>query len=238
MQKKNLANVLGWTVAALAVVVAWDLSGIDMPMAELVGSDRGFALREHWLFASVLHSGARRLSWLIALVLCLGVGWPRGILRRLSTSQRAQLAITTLVAASAVSVVKSLSMTSCPWDLEVFGGWARYVSHWTTGSDGGSGHCFPAGHASAGFALLGGYLAFADGSPRVAQHWLLASLAAGFILGFAQQVRGAHFMSHTLWSGFICWCVALSIDFSFEIWRRRSVIAVPAGPAGPARSVE
>ncbi|MES2633766.1 MAG: phosphatase PAP2 family protein [Pseudomonadota bacterium] len=222
MQKENMGVVLKWTLGALALVLMWDVWGMDLALAELVGSNHGFPLREHWLFSSVLHNGARRLSWVIALALCIGVWWPFGILQRLSTSRRAQLAVTTLVAASAVSVVKSFSMTSCPWDLEVFGGVARYVSHWTAAPDGGSGHCFPAGHASAAFALVGGYFAFRDRFPRIALYWLLGSLAAGLVLGLAQQVRGAHFMSHTLWTAFICWCVAWVIDLVFGIWRRRS----------------
>ncbi|WP_048440752.1 phosphatase PAP2 family protein [Caenimonas sp. SL110] len=222
MQKEKLGAVLKWTFGALALVVMWDVWGLDLATAELVGSSHGFPLREHWLFSSVLHNGARRLSWAVALALCVGVWWPVGILRQLSTSRRAQLAVTTLVAASAVSLVKSFSMTSCPWDLEAFGGVARYVSHWMAAPDGGSGHCFPAGHASAGFALIGGYFAFADRSPRIARYWLIGALLAGLVLGLAQQVRGAHFMSHTLWTALICWCVALGIDQAFGLWRRRT----------------
>jgi len=30
-------------------------------------------------------------------------------------------------------------------------------------------------------------------------------LQAGFALGLAQQMRGAHFMSHTLWTAWLCW---------------------------------
>ena len=42
--------------------------------------------------------------------------------------------------------------------------------------------------------------------------WALAALAAGLLLGLGQQWRGAHFMSHTLWSGWLCWCLAWSLD--------------------------
>jgi hypothetical protein len=36
-------------------------------------------------------------------------------------------------------------------------------------------------------------------------------LAAGMIFGAAQQSRGAHFLSHDLWSASIVWIIALSI---------------------------
>jgi membrane-associated PAP2 superfamily phosphatase len=84
-------------------------------------------------------------------------------------------------------------------------GGVAWVSHWQwTHSDGGPGHCFPAGHASAGFAWLVGYFAWPQGS-AVARRWLIGALIAGLTLGVAQQLRGAHFMSHTLWTSWICW---------------------------------
>jgi membrane-associated PAP2 superfamily phosphatase len=32
-------------------------------------------------------------------------------------------------------------------------------------------------------------------------------MCIGFILGISQQMRGAHFMSHTLWTAWLCWTV-------------------------------
>ena len=34
---------------------------------------------------------------------------------------------------------------------------------------------------------------------------IVSALLAGLALGLAQQMRGAHFMSHTLWSAWLCW---------------------------------
>ncbi len=184
------------------------------------GDSRGFVLRNHWLLDAVLHDGARKLVWLLELALCVGVWWPWGPLHRIGPTARVQLAVTGLLAASAVSLVKSVSVTSCPWDLQVFGGIAQHLSHWQALPDGGPGRCFPAGHASAGFGFLGGYFAFRDSAPAVARFWLPGALGAGLVLGLAQQWRGAHFLSHTLWSGWLCWMVALGVDQAFRAWRR------------------
>lgn len=200
------------TVAGFLVLVALDATSLDMVLARLMGGPDGFALREHPLLTIVLHDGARRASWVFACALTLAVWWPVGPLRRLTLEQRVQLVLTTLVAAFAVAAMKRFSASSCPWDLSAFGGFARYASHWSGLPDGGSGHCFPAGHASTGFAFIGGYFVFRGASPWIARTWLLASIAAGLLLGVAQQLRGAHFMSHTLWTGFICWCIAFGMD--------------------------
>jgi membrane-associated PAP2 superfamily phosphatase len=200
------------TLGLVLVVLGWDAAGMDLPFARLAGSMKGFPWRENWLLSTVLHEGARRLSWLLALGLCLGVWWPVGILQQLPQRRRLQLATTTLVAALAVSLLKVGSHTSCPWELSDFGGIAHYASHWTLRPDGGTGRCFPAGHAASGFSFLGGYFAFRPIDRRIARRWLVAAVAGGLVLGLAQQWRGAHFMSHTLWTAAICWCVALAID--------------------------
>jgi membrane-associated PAP2 superfamily phosphatase len=95
-------------------------------------------------------------------------------------------------------------------------------------ADGGGGRCFPAGHASTGFAFLGGYFAFRHDVPKTARIWLIAALATGFVLGACQQLRGAHFMSHTLWTGWLSWMVALVSDPLFVPERRVSVAEVTA----------
>ena len=200
------------TVALLLVL--WDMSALDLPLARLSGGSSGFALREHWLLASVLHDGARRVGWALALLLCVAVWFPVGWLRRVAFHRRVQLALTTLVAVTAISTLKSFSRTSCPWSLAEFGGVAHYVPHWSNFfvADGGNGRCFPAGHASSGFSFFGGYFALRRDLPQLAVVWLIATVAVGMALGIAQQVRGAHFMSHTLWTGWICWCTAWAID--------------------------
>lgn len=205
-------HLAGAALLCLALL-AWDNTSLDMATAAWFGGPAGFPLKEHWLFTAVLHEGARAASWLFLLVLCLMVWWPVGAFRRIDIQRRLQVVVTTLLAVLAVSGLKSLSRTSCPWDLATFGRVAQHVSHWAWATtDGGSGRCFPAGHASAGFGFFGGYFAFAEREPRLAKAWFLAALAAGLLLGFAQQARGAHFMSHTLWTGWICWCIALGVD--------------------------
>lgn len=206
------------TAMALALLLAWDSTSLDMALAHFIGGPDGFALRDHWLLARVLHDDARLASKLLATALCLGVWWPLGPLRLLDLPHRLQLAATTLAAAFAVSALKAFSGSSCPWDLNDFGGVARYASHWSTLPDGGSGHCFPAGHASTGFAFIGGYFAFRQAAPRIARWWLAGSLVAGLLFGLVQQLRGAHFMSHVLWTGFVCWALALAIDSTAGRW--------------------
>jgi len=204
-----------WSLGSLLLLMLWDYSGLDLSLAHWFGSARGFPLQDHWLWRGLLHDDIRPLPWLLELGLLAAVVWPVGALRQLAPERRAQLALTTLLALLAISSIKLHSHTSCPWDLQQFGGVASHVSHWAWGvSDGGGGGCFPAGHASAGFAFLGGFFAFRHVLPATARRWLAGAMLAGFTLGLAQQVRGAHYMSHTLWTAWLCWATAALVDCS------------------------
>jgi len=230
MFRSMLARPLAWTILAFFLLLIWDATGLDLALARLAGTPTGFPWRDNGFLVHVMHEGARSLSWLLLISLFAAIRWPVGVLRRLRTRERAQLAFSVLTGVLVVSLVKHASATSCPWDLKAFGGVARYVSHWALGlRDGGPGGCFPAGHASAGFAYVGGWFALRRASPAAARAWLACALGAGLLLGLAQQLRGAHYMSHTLWTGWLCWTTGFAID---ALLRRTRVHRPDAAAAG------
>ncbi|PLC01812.1 PAP2 family protein [Variovorax sp. RO1] len=210
------------TLLALALLMTWDALGGDLPLARLAGTPMGFPWRDNPFLVHVMHEGAKNLSWLLLIGLFAAIRWPVGVLRRLPTAARVQLALSVLASVLAVSLLKHASDTSCPWDVKEFGGVAQYVSHWAWGvRDGGPGGCFPAGHASAAFAFLGGYFVLRHVAPRGAIVWLGTALVAGLVLGLAQQLRGAHYMSHTLWTAWVCWTVGFVIELAVTHRRKR-----------------
>ena len=214
-------RLLGWTVGSLLLLLAWDASGLDLAMARWFGTASGFPLESHWLWRGLLHDDMHWPPWLLELALLAAVFRPFGTLKQLALARRLQLALGTLVALLVISILKMHSHTSCPWDLREFGGVATHVSHWAWGMlDGGTGGCFPAGHASAGFAFLGGFFVFRQVLPRTAARWLAGALVVGLIFGLAQQVRGAHYMSHTLWTAWLCWSTAAVLDAVVSGWMR------------------
>ena len=52
---------------------------------------------------------------------------------------------------------------------------------------------------------------------RYAYGYWLAALILGFGFGWVQMMRGAHFLSHTLWSAWWVWLVELLV---FALWLR------------------
>ena len=209
---RDIGRDVRWLLAGLVAVVAWDAAGLDLAVSRLFADGHGFAWRDQWLFSTVLHDGARGLAWVVAAVLIVNVWQPLPFARGLDRIDRARWLGATLACVIVIPVLKQASLTSCPWSLAEFGGTAVAVSHWLPGRpDGGAGHCFPAGHPVAAFCFLPGYFVLRRTEPVVARRWLAATVAAGIVLGAAQLVRGAHFVSHSLWTGWLCWALGLAV---------------------------
>ena len=203
------------TGACIVLLLAWDWLGADLPVMQLLGDARGFPLRENWWLGTVLHGGLRNLSILAFIALTFAVWKPFGFLRRHTRGERLQMLIGVSVSLILVSALKHISLTSCPWDLQQFGGIARHVPHWLWSvPDGGPGQCFPSGHASSGFAYLAvavpGLLSATEEGRQRGRHILLIVLLLGFLCGIAQVLRGAHYPGHVMWTALLCWFAALA----------------------------
>jgi len=212
------------TLIALALLAAWEWSGLDLSISRLYGDASGFAWREAWLTAGLGHQGGRSLAWLIFIALIIDAIRPwiarpgQSALPSPARSERRFWLLVTLACLIAIPSLKQVSQTSCPWDLQEFGGSAPYVPHWLLGvRDGGGGHCFPSGHAIAAFAFFSQFFLWRQERPAIARLWLAGVLVFGTLFGWAQLARGAHYVSHTLWSAWICWTICVAA----AAWRAR-----------------
>lgn len=206
-------------LVALPLLLAWDYAGLDLRVAELFGTAHGFAWRDHWLTAGLMHGGIRMLAWGVWVTLLAGLRWPLPFARGLSRRERLAWLLATTIALLAVPLLRLGSATSCPWSLAEFGGaTAHYVPHWMIGLyDGGEGHCFPSSHAATGFGFVTGWFALRHSAPRAARTWLSVTVVIGVAISVVQVVRGAHYPSHCLWAAWICWATAAAC---FAVARR------------------
>lgn len=121
-----------------------------------------------------------------------------------------------------VGLLKTLTNVDCPRDLTEFGGGFPFI-HLFEHRPAGLRHaqCFPAAHASSGYALLALYFVFRERSLRAARFGLAAGLSLGLVFGIAQQSRGAHFVSHDVWSAMLVWTISLAVytfGFKARLW--------------------
>ncbi|MCV2371034.1 phosphatase PAP2 family protein [Roseateles oligotrophus] len=205
---------LAITSLCLLLLAIWEFSGLDLPLVRQFGSADGFYWREAWLTSTLLHEGGRALGWAVLIWQLCDALWVRP--KPMTPSKRERLFWISVAVANIVLVpaLKRVNLTSCPWELSEFGGIAHYVPHWLLGVyDGGPGHCFPSGHAIAAFGFFGLYFLWRPYRPTLARVMLGLVIGAGAAFGLAQMARGAHYLSHTLWSGFICWTLCIAADY-------------------------
>lgn len=109
-----------------------------------------------------------------------------------------------------VALGKATINRHCHWDYDRYGGEVPYTKLFEPTPRGCKpGHGFPAGYASGALSLMSSYFIFYGRNRRRALSGLAAGLLLGGVFGFGQLARGAHFVSHNIWSAAICWFVAL-----------------------------
>lgn len=124
----------------------------------------------------------------------------------------AYLALCIALSTSLVGLGKKLTNVDCPSDLQQFNGQRPYVHLFSDKPDNlARGRCFPGGHSSGAFSLFALYFIFLIYQPRHARKVLLGVIALGLIYSLAQWARGAHFVSHDLWSAAIGWYISLGL---------------------------
>ncbi len=207
-----LTLLLPALVAALAVTALMDLGG-DQVLADLFYRLQGnqWALESAWITATVAHKGGKWASVLAGLAVLVACFLTRKRDRRLHVALL-YLFLAVALSTALVAGLKPLTRMDCPWDLLRYGGSRPFIGLLQPRPDAlGAPACFPAGQASAGYAWLSLY--FFALLYRPAWRWagLAIGLAAGLLLGLAQQLRGAHFLSHDLATAALCWCVSLGL---------------------------
>jgi membrane-associated PAP2 superfamily phosphatase len=206
-----------WIPLAIFAVLSALLVGLhgDFWVADRVYALEGHAwnLRNGVVTQDLLHAAGReasRILWFVLLMMAAvsrvvpqGRPWRRPL---------AYLLLATALSTAAVGVLKHWTNMDCPWDLLRYGGDHAYYGLFAhRPATLGQGRCFPAGHASAGYAWVALYFFFLRTRPRWRWWGLAFALGAGALFGFAQQLRGAHFLSHDLCTLAVCWLIALAL---------------------------
>lgn len=205
---KPVLAILSTYLTALFIL---DYVGIDLWLADIFFQLEGmsWSLKHHWITENLLHEGGRVLNYFgVLFVLLLTVYWHVKKENPIKTQASYRLVISLLLSFSLVNYLKSITNIDCPWDLLMYGGDMPYVHLFADKPDQLSlSRCFPAGHASAGYAWIALYYFFRSVNPRWKVAGLMTGIMLGLVFGFAQQLRGAHFLSHDLTTFVICWMV-------------------------------
>ncbi len=212
----GISNAKHVVLAALALLLCsagLELGGIDFRLQSLLFD----AARQQWIWSGaepitrlLLYDGPKRVLLVALTGLALSLLLHRFLpyMPRYARGIRILFLSLILVPAS-VSGLKAATNVACPKALTDFGGAVTYVGilerYPPDARPAARQECFPAAHASGGFALLA--LFFLFGSPRNRRRAIYVGLGAGWVMGGYKIAIGDHFLSHTVVSMLWAWLV-------------------------------
>lgn len=217
-QTLNLDRSFWWAVGLLAaIVLAFEMTNLD-----LWAQDQLFDFeRQTWLIDKeepvgkwLFYTGPKLVIIFLGVVMLAAATLPHRWLRRLPGVLRSRHNTTVVFLSLALTPAligwsKAVTNMFCPSEIQRYGGAVKYVRLFDTYPVGEKplqqGRCFPAGHASGGFALFA--LAGLANERRSQLLGVATGLAVGSLMGFYQMAKGAHYLSHTLITALIAWVV-------------------------------
>jgi len=162
------------------------------------------------------YTGAKRAVIVFGLLtlIAFGLSFKRSALvpyrQRLLMVALSLILVPTIVAGS-----KNITNVHCPWATDRYGGDQPYVKvleHYPPGDyPRRVGKCFPAGHPTGGFALMSLFFVFSTAKSQ--RRALALGLTTGWIMGGFQMLKGAHFLSHVIFSMIASWMVILGVHW-------------------------
>lgn len=174
--------------------------------------------KESLLAETILHVGGQYFTYISAagMVICLLASVRSNSAFHHYRCELVYLLVASISGPIIIALLKSSTHIYCPWSLTLFGGDKPYVRLFDYVTDNLKiGHCFPAAHAGSGFTFISLYFFLMLVKPEYKSYGLYFGLALGIVYGASQQVRGAHFFSHDVFSLAVCWFSSLMIFILF-----------------------
>jgi len=194
--------------------LGWDLLCSDAYFDASLGL---WPYKHSWWANELLHDGGRNLILVIAAtsLLLFALSFSRHSHWRQARRTTGYLLLCIALGTGLTAVGKKVSHRHCPKQYQRYGGTIPYQpilapnnTHQAT-THGDRGRCFPAGHASGAFSLIGLYFIGQRRSRTFALAGLSFSMILGLLFTFGQLVRGAHFISHSIATIILCWTIAV-----------------------------
>ncbi len=146
---------------------------------------------------------------------CLCLSWKNK--KRRGRNCRMMILLLSLIFVPAlVAGAKYYTNVYCPYQLNIYNGIYPFVrileAYPENFSPLKAGRCFPAGHATVGFAFMALYFCFERRRNQIAG--LVFGVLLGMVASVYQMLRGQHFLSHSLFSMVASFMVILIINYA------------------------
>lgn len=223
--KSNQAFKYAWLaliISAFLILAVGEFTNIDLLIEDYYFDPilKTFPWKNTWLAKDLMHVYVKNVilafGFSLYLFLLVDLCKPWKQMTKASRFKFRFVAIASVLIPLSVSWLKSFSNLHCPWDIVRYHGTAPFLKlldHVPAGMSPGA--CFPAGHTTSGLWLASLCIFWLPHDPKKAAYVFAGGLSVGLVLGWVQQMRGAHFLFHTLWSAWIAsFIILIMLQFS------------------------
>jgi len=214
---ESTKNIVVTINILIGTVFFFGLSGADI----WVQSHFYNSLTHQWIVNTnneilkfIFYDGIKRLLIIVAVLMLFGsiAVWKRPFFKAYRRGIVIVLLSSVLVPV-VVGSLKAVTNMPCPKNIEIFGGAYPHTCVWekynTQECHLEKQKCWPAGHASGGFALLALVFLFHSRKAKIAA--ASTAMIIGWGMGTYKMVIGDHFLSHTVITMILAWLIILLI---------------------------
>lgn len=207
----NKYNILFTFVLLVGCIIFFGFTQLDDTIQNLFYNYQ----KHNWIldrhlqpYKFIFYDGIKKLLILIACILLIGVIFFRN--KEIIKSYKQGIYIVLLSAVLvplSVGILKKVTNMPCPKDCNQYEGkyietkvWETYPAYFIQQTNT---KCWPAGHASGGFALFSLFFLFkSKKNKRIA---LFGAMSIGWSMGLYKMLIGDHFLSHTIITMILSW---------------------------------
>ena len=204
-------------VLLIATIIVFQITNLDIVVQDHFfdfTTQQWILDRNDQILDFIFYSGIKKLLILVAFAILLALIFFHK--KAIVDTYKKGLLIVLLSAIFVPSVVgglKAITNTPCPKNIGHYGGnypdlkvFDKYPSDFKQKC---KIRCWPAGHASGGFALLSFFFLFKRTENR--KKAIIFALMVGWSMGIYKMLIGDHFLSHTIITMLLAWSVILVI---------------------------
>ena len=224
---KNNKQILITTICLVIVIFLFQVTELDIFIQSFFydfETKKWLVDKNEPILKFLLYDGLKNLLLLFGVLILLSLIFLRK--KNLIQEYKKGLIIVLLSAIFIpiiIGTLKNISNTPCPCNIVYFNGtypdikvFDFYPKDFQQTS---KAKCWPAGHASGGFALMSLFFLFKN--PINQKLGLIGGLIVGWSMGTYKMLLGDHFLSHTIITMIISWLIILLIEeFILTIQRK------------------
>ncbi len=210
-------QIIFTVIALIVTIIFFELTNLDLLLQNYfydVQLHRWVVSDDNVLLDLIFYSGIKKVYIVFALSLLISIAffYKRPLIQHYKEGIIIVL-LSLIIVPSTIGLLKANTNVPCPKHLTRYGGHYPHVtvlkSYPADFHQKKKVKCFPAGHASGGFALMALFFLFKTKRNQCIA--LVSALTIGWGTGGYKMLIGDHFLSHTIVTMLIAWLLILTI---------------------------